>query len=539
MPTIPLSKNGFVDPRSEKTLLAAMLQPSFYPKPPALVTHRETHISHVFFAGDLVYKVKKPVKFSFLDFSTLAKRRHYLQEELRLNQRLAPSVYLGVMPIAYDESGWRLGGWAEPAEYTLVMRRLPDKRMLPFLLETKQVTLDMMTELAMLLANFHGRADIVSGVEPRVYAADLEKQWSDNLAELEPFLTRAEDRAACRLIKDFGAEFLAGHADLLARRVSGGWIRDVHGDLHAEHICFAPEGIQIFDCIEFSSELRRCDLAAEIGFLLMDLAVRGGESLIEPFLRTYRDRVNDAEITTLLPFYECERALVRAKVHALRSRQWSDEAARYFQFARRLTWEPLKPFLVMVCGLTGSGKSTLARVLAERTGLPVINSDVVRKRLAGKSGRYRALLNEGIYSSTMTERTYASMAREAEKQIMNGKGVILDATFTRRAQREKIVYLARKHQTPLLVIHCASSAATANQRLSQRAAQGTDISDGRWDIYLAQKAAEEPIDEFPTSRCLELETESAPDDLANACESFLRLRLVPSHAESATAQPTL
>ena len=536
MSTIPLSKNGSVEPRSEKSLIAAMLQPTFYPKPPTVVAHRETHISHVFIAGDLVYKVKKPVRFSFLDFSTLAKRRHYLQEELRLNQRLAPSVYLGVMPIAFDDSGWRLGGWAEPAEYTLVMRRLPDRRMLPFLLETKQITPAMIAELAKLLASFHNAADIVDGIEPRAYVAAVEKRWSENLAELEPFLTNSEDRAACRLIQNFGPEFLANHADLFTRRVSGGWIRDVHGDLHAEHICFAPEGIQIFDCIEFSRELRCCDLAAEVGFLLMDLAVRGGEFLIEPFLSVYRDRVNDAAITELLPFYECDRALVRAKVHALRSHQWSDEAARYFQFARRLTWAPMKPFLVMVCGLTGSGKSTLARVIAERLGLTVISSDVVRKRLAGRSGRYRALLNAGIYSATMTEKTYARMAREAENHLVNGKGAILDATFTRRTQREKIVYLADRHQTPLLVIHCAASAATTEQRLNRRAAEGTDISDGRWDIYLAQKSADEPLDEIPASDRLELNTESAPEELADACEKFLRLRLGQSHFESPTLQ---
>jgi uncharacterized protein len=539
MSTIPLPKNSFIDPRSEQSLIAAMLQPAFYPKPPTAVTHRETHISHVFIAGDLVYKVKKPVRFSFLDFSTLAKRRHYLQEELRLNQRLSPSVYLGVMPIAFDESGWRLGGWAEPAEYTLVMRRLPDKRMLPFLLETKQITPEMIAELAKLLASFHNAADIVGGIEPRAYVADVKKRWSDNLAELEPFLTNSEDRAACQLIRNFGAEFLANRADLFARRVSGGWIRDVHGDLHAEHICFAPEGIQIFDCIEFSRELRCCDLAAEIGFLLMDLAVRGGEFLIEPFLRTYRDRVNDAALTELLPFYQCDRALVRAKVHALRSHQWNEESARYFQAARRLTWEPMKPFLVMVCGLTGSGKSTLARSLAERLGLTVISSDVVRKRLAGRPGRHRVLFNEGIYSLTMTEKTYARMAREAENHIVKGQGAILDATFTRRAQREKMVYLADKHQTPLLVIHCAASAPTTQKRLSRRAAEGTDISDGRWDIYLVQKSADEPLDEIPASRRLELNTESAPEELASACESFLRVRLGQSHAEDPALQPNL
>jgi uncharacterized protein len=516
--------------RSQESLVAAMMEPAFYPRPPAVVTHRETHISHLFFAGDLVYKVKKAVRFSFLDFSTLAKRRHFLQEELRLNRRMAPSVYLGVMPIGFDESGWRLGGWAEPAEYTLVMRRLPEKRMLPFLLETKQLTVEMIAELATLLAGFHASAEIVRGIDPSDYLSTVQKQWDENLAELEPFLESSADHESMGWIKSFGAEFIMKHRDLLARRVRDGWVRDVHGDLHAEHICFAPEGIQVFDCIEFNAHLRRCDLAAEIGFLLMDLSVRGGEFLVEPFLTRYGQRIHDAEMDQLLPFFECYRALVRAKVHALRLGQWNDEAARYFSFARRLTWEPLKPFLVLVCGLTGSGKSTLGRELARRLGLTVINSDVVRKQIAGNSGRQTVSLNQGIYSPTMTEKTYAAMTRAAKQQVLLKHGAILDATFIRRAQREKIARLAERYGIPLLVIHCSTPDAITQNRLRRRAAQGTDISDGRWDIYVAQKAAAEPPDEIATSRRLELDTDAPLEQLASHCEIFLRSSLAHARA---------
>ncbi|HEY3153929.1 MAG TPA: hypothetical protein VGK65_19870 [Candidatus Binatia bacterium] len=155
-------------------MIEAMMEADFYPKLPAAITHKETHISHLFFANDLVYKIKKAVRYSFLDFSTLAKRRYYLQEEFRLNRRLAPSVYLGVIPIGFDESGWRLGGWAEPREYTLVMRRLPEKRMLPFLLETQQITPDMMWGLAEHLAKFHATAERVQAVDPTAYLSIME-----------------------------------------------------------------------------------------------------------------------------------------------------------------------------------------------------------------------------------------------------------------------------------------------------------------------------------------------------------------------------
>jgi len=505
-------------------LVVAMMEPAFYPKPPDEVTHRETHISHLFFAGDLVYKIKKAVRYSFLDYSTLAKRRYYLQEELRLNRRLAPSVYLGVMPIAFDESGWRLGGWAEPGEYTLVMRRLPEKRMLPFLLDTQQVTPEMMRELAQALAGFHAAAKSVRDIDPSDYLSALQRQWRDNLADLESI--PGADHQAFQVIKSSGAAFIEAHKDLLARRVAEGWIRDVHGDLHAEHICFAPEGIQIFDCIEFSAKLRRCDLAAEIAFFSMDMCVRGGETLVEPSLARYGELVTDPDMACLLPFFESYRALVRAKVHALRTGGWNDDAARYFNFAQRFTWARFKPFVVIICGFSGSGKSTLARALGERLGLAVINSDVVRKMIAGKTGRHAVALNQGIYGAGMTAKTYASMARQAEKQILLGQGAILDATFGRKRQGEKIVCLAAKHKIPLLVIHCSTSEATTERRLRLRAAQGMDVSDGRWETYLAQKATYEPMDEFTPESVLKLETDVPLDHLVRDCEAFLRSRLV-------------
>src|SRR4030095_16522562 len=402
------------------------------------VTHKETHVSHVFLAGDLVYKIKKAARYSFLDYSTLTKRRYFLQEELRLNRRLAPSVYLAVMPISFDGSVWRLGGWEPPGEYALVMRRLPERRMLPFLLDSGQVTAQMMRSLAEILAAFHAQADRVT-IEASRHLEVVEKQWNDNLADLLAFVDTPIDGETFKALEDFGRDFITRHRDLLKRRAAEGWIRDVHGDLHCEHVGCAPEGIQIFDCIEFSSQLRRCDLTSEIGFLLMDLEVRGGGNLVRPFLTRYLELLHDPVLPVLLPFYQCYRALVRGKVEALRSPGPDSNAPRYFRYALRFTWSSLKPLLVIVCGLTGSGKSTLARELGERLGMPVINSDTVRKAIAGKLRRQVVPLNAGIYSSRMTEKTYAKMAKEGEKQILEGEGAILDATFGQRAHREKIV----------------------------------------------------------------------------------------------------
>jgi hypothetical protein len=511
----------------QSSLVAAMTEPGFYPKPGGGVSHLETHISHLFFVGDLVYKLKKPVRFSFLDFSTLPRRHFFLQQELELNRRLAPSVYLGVIPIGFDEYGWHPGGPGEPREYALVMRRLPAKRMLSFLLATQQATPAMMQELAGVLAQFHGRAEVVRDVDPRDYIAALKNQWAENFTDLEPLIAEAADRNTLEAIDQFGREFLESHRELLLRRVKDGWLRDVHGDLHADHICFAREGIQIFDCIEFSAALRRCDLASEIAFLLMDVAVRGGSGLVKPFTERYGELMGDGALPQLLPFFECYRALVRAKVHGLRLGRWNEQTENYFRFASRGVWRQAGPFIVMLCGLTGTGKSTLARELARRTGLSVINSDVVRKRLAGKTGRFPVPMNQGIYSPAMTERTYASMAREAERRTVAGQGVILDATYIQRAHREKIARLAERHRVPLAVIHCSAPDSTTQERLGRRTSEGRDISDGRWEIYVQQQLAFDPIDELPPDWQFAANTELALATLAGRCEDFLRSRLQP------------
>jgi len=525
MAMLPADTEAKVMTDSRESLVQAMLAPEFYPKPPGEVTHKETHISHLFFAGELVYKVKKPVRYSFLDYSTLEKRRYFLQEEMRLNRRLAPSVYIGVLPITFDDLGWRLGGWGEPSEYTLVMRRLPEKRMLPFLLETGQVTEPMMRELAEFLAGFHGAAERVTAIEPERYPGIVATQWRENLADLKPYVDKLIDAESFRAVEQFGAEFIERHTELLQRRAAQGWIRDVHGDLHTEHICFAPEGIQIFDCIEFKPQFRQCDLAAEIAFLAMDVEVRGEAGLVEPLLKRYGELLDDGELIRLLPFWKCQRALVRGKVYALRGQEGFASAVKYLRYATRMTWARLQPFLVMICGLTGSGKSTLGRELSERTGMAVINSDVIRKSIAGKSGRQFAAYGEGIYSATMTARTYKKLARAAEQLIAQGKGAILDASFVRRAQREKLVRLAGKHNIPLLLIHCSASEPTTQERLARRQAQGQDVSDGRWEVFLRQKDAFESFDDIDLAAKLELNSDAPPGELADACERFLRSRL--------------
>jgi aminoglycoside phosphotransferase family enzyme/predicted kinase len=503
-----------------------MLDPLFYPRGPSEVGHRETHISHLFFVGDLVYKVKKAVRFSFLDYSTPVKRRYFLHEELRLNRRLAPSVYLGVLPISYDGHGWQLGSDGNPVEYTLIMRRLPERRMLDFLIERDQVTPQLIRSLAQTLALFHEQAATGEKINDSGHPLAIRKLWDKNLAELRPFLGKLLDPEVFESFQDFGHCFISEHEDLFLRRVHEGRIRDIHGDLHCEHICFAPEGIQIFDCIEFDARLRCCDIASEIAFLVMDMEFRGGGELAREFLKRYLGVMDDPDLRALLPFYKCHRALVRGKVAALRSDEASSQAIRYFDYAHRVTWEPYKPFLLMICGLTGSGKSTLACELGRRLGMRVISSDATRKALAGTSKRQDTVpYEEGIYSSSMTERTYVQMAEETEKLILKGEGAILDATFHRRAYRQPILGLAAEHNIPLVLVHCRSSEDVVQERLRKRAEEGRGLSDGRWEVYLKQKDAFEPVQEAPAGNYLVIDTEAPLDVLVQNVERFLLLIL--------------
>jgi aminoglycoside phosphotransferase family enzyme/predicted kinase len=503
-------------------LAAAMLNPDFYPRRPADVAHVETHISHVFLAGNLVYKIKKPVRFSFLDYSTLAKRRHFLEEELRLNRRLAPSVYLEILPISHGDSGWRLDGGGDPVEYALVMRRLPEERMLDKLLERGEVTAPMMRALAEILIPFHAEARTGEEIRRRGDPGVIRKVWEENLADIRPFVGKLLDNRSFEAVGNFGRRFIAERSELMLRRAGEGRVRELHGDLHCEHVCFAPERIQIYDCVEFSADLRCCDVASEIAFLLMDLEFRGAKDLGREFLRRYLELSRDRELPQLLSFYKCHRALVRGKVHALQSRESSGTARRYFDLAYSYTWDEFKPFLILVCGLTGSGKSTLAKALGRRLGLPVVSSDVTRKALAGVSNRHDlASYGTGIYTRGMTEKTYGAMAGQAEKHIDDGEGAILDGTFLKKAQREAVLGLAAKRGVPALVIWCRSSDKLARERLLKRAEEGKDISDGRWEIYAAQKQAVEPVVELRPESYFTLDTEASLEELCGKAEEFL------------------
>ena len=476
------------------------------------VEHIQTHISHVFVVGPHVYKLKKPVTFPFLDFGTFEQRRRLCEEEVRLNRRLAPGVYLGVLPVTVGDDGRiRLGGDGRVLDCVVWMRRLPAARLLPALLRAGAVTDTMMDALADRLVVFHAAAP--SGPEVAAHAAPerLIAGWRDVLDGLSacvPHLLAAED---LEILVDFGSRFVRTHETLLRARQAGGRIREGHGDLHAEHVCvlespaddpagaLAP-GIYVFDCIEFSRPLRCIDVAAEVAFLSMDLERRGHPTLGARFARAYAAAAGDPDVLLLLPFYVCARACIRGKVEGLKAAETEVEPAdrdearararAFFALALRHAWQAAGPAVVACAGLSGSGKSTLAQALADATGFTGLSSDVLRKRGGGKGAA--VTYGAGLYTQEARAATYAALCAATETELAAGRGVVTDATWMRRADRARLAAAARAHRRPLVFVECVADEATIRDRLQARA-QAPSLSDARWETYVAQRAAWEPF----------------------------------------------
>jgi len=492
-------------------IVRALAEPSFYPHRPARVEHVQTHISHVFLAGSYVYKLKKAVRFPFLDFSTLERRRYFCAEELRLNRRLSPAVYLDLVPVVRTgDGGLALGGDGELVEPVLRMRRLPADRMLPALLGRDAVDAAMIARLARLLADFHQRA--ATGPEITAYAAPpaLRSRWDDTMRTLLPFVGTVLPAEEHAILADFGPRFVQRHEPLLRVRQDGGHIRDGHGDLHAEHVCFVDDsvadaadgsalapGIYIFDCIEFSVAFRCNDVASEIAFLTMDLEHRGRRDLADAFAAAYMVAAADPTIALLLPFYAAARACVRATVACLTSaedeiappaRAAAAAAARaYLALAVRSAWRAGGPAVVVCTGLSGTGKSTLAAALGDATDAVLLRSDVIRKR-DDSPGRGPATTER--YTAGARAATYETLAREADAVLAAGRGVIADATFMRRVDRERLTRVAARHGRPCVFVETRAAEAVVRERLAARTA--ADPSDARWDTYVAQRQAYEP-----------------------------------------------
>lgn len=483
-------------------LVEAMLDPSFYPHRPSRVELVQTHISYVFLAGDEVYKIKKPVRFRFLDFSTSAQRLRFCREELRLNRRLAPATYLGLNGVRTSDAGYALTAEDDPRaiDYAVHMRRLPEDRMMSALLERGEVTGSMADTLVDRLASFHRSARSGAEVSAHGMPDAIASVMAGSFATGRRFRSDLVDAREHDAIESFCLRFLANNRPLLERRIADGRVRECHGDLHTEHVCFV-EPLEIFDCVEFSEEIRCCDVASEMAFLAMDLAYHRRSDLAERLIARYAETTADTALSRLVPFYACHRAYIRAMVDGLAASEpelpddqrskLKESARRHFLLAYRYAWTDRR-CLVVFCGLSGSGKSTLAAAVERRIGWRRWSSDVVRKQIAGMEPLERVASDriEWLYSPQMSARTYSVLYAEAQAALAAGNGAVLDATFLRRVDRDQVRRLAARLRVPILIVECRCSEEEIARRLAER---NNDASDADWKVYLHQRRTHDAI----------------------------------------------
>jgi uncharacterized protein len=516
-------------------MLHALQNPRAYPEPVGEVQHRETHISHLFLTGRHVYKVKKPVDYGFLDFTTLEKRRHYCHREVELNRRLSPQVYLGVAEVRQQDGGYTMAdsgdGPGRTVEYAVKMLQLPAELALTRLLQQDRVSPDDIRRLARKIAGFHARAETGPRITQLGGLAVVWENIGENFSQTEKYIGQCLSREDFDDLVAYSTAFLSAREGAFRRREEQGRVRDGHGDLHSAQIFLetGPEaarddGISIIDCIEFNDRFRCSDVAEDVAFLAMDLDYHGRPDLSRCFIETYQEAAGDDGVTELLDFFKAYRACVRGKVTSFRlddpelpaAEQEEDLAiARaYFRLAHSYTRILPSPAVFLVCGLSGTGKSTVAEALARRWNLAYVSSDITRKELAGVDpGEHRYLPpGEGIYSAEFTRRTYDAMLAQALRHLEAGRSVVLDATYRRRDQRARVLEAARRRGADAWVVECSLSDAEARRRLDQRLREGTSVSDGRWEVY-QQQGDWEPVAEAPAGRHIVLDTGSPPPEV--------------------------
>ncbi|MGD9645264.1 MAG: AAA family ATPase [Pirellulales bacterium] len=496
--------------RKRRSLAQFLATPAAYEPRPQQVEIHETHISWVFVTDRFAFKLKKPVRFEFLDFSTPALRREACEAEVRLNRRLTDDLYLGVLPVFEHAPGDFQIGAAEQSgdgdnkiaergtavDWIVWMRRLPLDRSLDRLIEERRVADEDIARLAQRLAQFYRSAPPLD-IDPADYRRAIEQHVRANLADL---LAPAHDLPTTVVRRSHGAQlrWLATHAALLAQRVSAGRIIEGHGDLRPEHICLA-EPIQIFDCLEFNAEFRRLDVVDELAFLAMECDMLGAASIEERIIATYSAATGDVPPTDLVAFYKSYRAAVRAKVAALRAAQLPDDEAasarqvarRYLERCDREAAALGRPPLVVVRGLMGSGKSTVARAIAERIGAQYLATDVIRRELFGPS-QQAAGFGEGNYTSQRRREVYDQLLHAADELLAGGEAVVLDGTFLAAADQQRTAEIASARGLPALVVNCRCPADVARERIARRLATGDDASEARPELLDAQQALDEP-----------------------------------------------
>jgi len=521
-------------------LIDALQDASLYPHPVTGFTLLETHISWVLLTGPYAYKLKKPVNLGFLDFSELAQRRHFCDEELRLNRRLAPRLYLEVVAIGGTPEAPRLGAAGTDSgeaaiEYAVKMRQFEPEDQLDRLLARGELEAGHIDRLAQVVAGFHGR---IAAAEPEQAFGTPEavhapvRENFEQLRRADACLGEAGELTGLDALERWSEASFERLRALFAARKAEGFVRECHGDMHLRNMVLIDGEVVIFDCIEFNENLRWVDLMSEIAFVDMDLRDRGRPDFAQRFVNAYLERTGDYAGLALLPYYRAYRALVRAKVAAIRLTQHDlaadetqavhAECRGYIELAQSFTAEH-RPLLIITHGLSGSGKTTYSQRLLEATRAIRVRSDIERKRLFAVAAADHAsqTVGAGLYSREAGEQTYARLGALASDLLAHGFDVIVDAAFLERERRERFHALAREAGAGFAILACEAPASLLRERLAQRQASGRDASDAGLAVLEHQLQTAEPLtaDERGAALTLGPAHDGAVDDIIAALQA--------------------
>jgi uncharacterized protein len=478
----------------------------------------QTHMSWILLTERHAYKIKKPVDLGFADFTSLEKRRYFCNEEVRVNRRLAPHLYLGVLPITGTCQSPVVGGEGEPVEYAVCMKQFPQRELLPHVLERGELGPHHVESLARDIAGFHR---VVEVDREHGRFGEPESVWRPmqaNLEHLEQSLDGSASHSVVRQVKQWSENEFAGKQGDFAARKRDGFIRECHGDMHLGNMFREGNSITLFDGIEFNETFRWVDVLNEVAFLVMDLKYRGRADLAHRFLNAYLEQTGDYRGLVVFPFYQVYRAMVRAKVKDIRSRQpqlapqarnaLRDQVRDYLDLARQCT-RATHPRLLITHGVAGTGKTKGTDPLVDQWGGVRIRSDIERKRQFGYQHveRTNSPIGQGIYSSEVTEQTYQRLADLVSMVIQAGFSAIADGTFLQRSHRDLLRRTARKLGAPFRILDFHARPETIRQRVVERERRNADASEADLKVLARQWQTQQPLASDEQGDVISIDTE--------------------------------
>jgi len=520
-----------VSETSPGNLILAMQNPELYDHPVKDFQIIETHISQVILTGDYAYKIKKPMDFGFLDFSTLARRKHFCEEELRLNRRLAEKLYLEVLPITGTPESPALGGDGEAFEYAIKMRQFDQGQLFDRLQEQGELAPELLTDLAQQVAAFHEQLPPVPDDKPLGTPEAVLAAMQENFDQIRPLIDEPDLLVQLDNLKAWTESTFERHRNLIASRKAGGLVRECHGDLHLANITRFEGDVTVFDCIEFNEPFRWIDVINDLAFLLMDLESRRENALANLVLNTYLEYRGDVEALPLLPLYKAYRAMVRAKIAlftmgnpSLTEGEKSDLMQRYRDYAQLAEDYSTIPnhYLLATSGLSASGKTCVSAAMAGELGLIRLRSDVERKRLHGLAPleSSRSPTGGNLYTEEATAKTYQRLAELAGQVLTAGLPVIVDAASLKQQERSLLAAVAESRGVPFALIHCEAPEALRREWIRNRKG---DASEATEELLDAQQDWFEPLTAEEKSHTIHLHTDQ--EHVAEAVADRIRQHL--------------